>query len=242
MSERKKVLYEYLSALTIAMIAALFIRIFIIQAFRIPTGSMKDTLLVGDFILVSKFEYGVKFPDTLPGTNLSLPAFRFPRFRHPQRGDVIVFKYPKDKSVDYIKRCVGLPGDTIIIRNNRVTINGEPEGVRHFVSDTFDIQDHQQIATFMIETPETSYTIRKQVNGRSRMDSYGPVVVPPDHYFMMGDNRDNSYDSRYWGFLPRDCIIGRALVIYFSINQSAYDAPQHLITAVRWRRLFKRIR
>lgn len=183
---RKSTVREYAETLVIAILLALAIRTFVIQAFKIPSGSMIPTLKIGDHILVNKFIYGVKIP--------YFDAVLIP-FSRPDRGDIIVFKYPKDESKDFIKRVIGLPGDTVEIRDKQVYINGKEQ--------------------------EESYAIFRDEEGghggipRDR-DNYGPVSVPLDSYFVMGDNRDHSLDSRFWGFVHFGKIKGKAFVIYWS--------------------------
>lgn len=183
--KKKSVFREYAEAAVIAIILALFIRTFVVQAFKIPSGSMEPTLLVGDHILVNKFLYGVK----IPFINKTLIPIS-----EPKRDDVIVFIYPVDKSKDFIKRVIGLPGDEIEIVNNKIHINGDP------FEDKYGYY------------PDLG---RKAVNpaGKTR---FGPVKVPKDHLFVMGDNRNHSYDSRFWGFVPIDTVKGKAFIIYWS--------------------------
>lgn len=191
--ETKSVVREYAEAIFIALLLALFIRTFIIQAFKIPSGSMENTLLIGDHILVAKFSYGIHIPNEILFTNIKLfPDYRlFPTT--PERGDIIVFKYPKNERRDYIKRVIGLPGETLEIRRQKVYINDK------LLDDAYSI--HQ-------EAPGSEpYPPR---------DDFGPVIVPEGHIFMMGDNRENSQDSRYWGFLDIDKVKGKAVVIYWS--------------------------
>jgi signal peptidase I len=243
MTDRKTIVKEYLGALAVAVLAAILLRIFVVQAFRIPTGSMKDTLLVGDFLLVNKFVYGVRTPDHLPGTKTVFPHFRLPRFKQPQRGDVVVFKYPQDTSLDYIKRCVGLPGDTVRLHDGRLTINGKAEGAEMLLSKKFDEEESATFAYYHIAAPDgKDYTIRRRVNAHSDNREFGPVVVPEGHYFMMGDNRDNSADSRSWGFLPEDLIVGEALLIYFSYDKYSKTLFWNVAGHIRWNRLLRRIR
>jgi len=177
----------------VIVIIVLLIRTFVAQAYNIPSGSMKPTLLVGDFILVNKLVY---------------------RFSEPQRGDIVVFKYPIDPNIDFIKRIVALPGEEVEVRNNQVFINGKPlplievgrgeeNGVRKVIYEEVLPEGIKHKVQFYEDFPF------------SKRD-FGPVVVPPNHYFVMGDNRDNSEDSRYWGFVPRENIVGKAFVIYFS--------------------------
>ena len=171
---------EYIEAILIAVVMALVFRQFIIQAFRIPSGSMEKTLLVGDFLFVNKFLYGAK----MPWTNQRLPAIRQPR-----RGDIIVFKAPSDGR-DFIKRCVAVAGDTLELRGTELYVNGELQ--------------NEPFAQYM------------RIGARRGV--FGPVVVPEGNLFMMGDNRDNSQDSRFWGFLPLHMVKGKAMFIYFSVE------------------------
>lgn len=190
-TKRKSVVREYAEAIVIAIVLALFIRTFVIQAFKIPSGSMKPTLLVGDHILVNKFIYGIK----LPFTDKILISLS-----QPERGDVVVFKFPLDTRKDYIKRVIGLPGDRVELVDKQLLINGRPT-----------------------EDPRASYSI----SGNMRM--FGPVTVPAGHLFVMGDNRDESSDSRVWGFVPRPYLKGKAFFIYWSWDRKNYG--------VRWNRL-----
>ena len=190
-TKRKSVVREYAEAILIAIVLALFIRTFVIQAFKIPSGSMKPTLLVGDHILVNKFIYGIK----LPFTDKILISLS-----EPERGDVVVFKFPLDTRKDYIKRVIGVPGDRVELVDKQLLINGRPT-----------------------EDPHASYSM----SGSMRM--FGPVTVPVDHLFVMGDNRDESSDSRVWGFVPRPYLKGKAFLIYWSWDRKNYG--------VRWSRL-----
>jgi signal peptidase I len=180
-------LREYVEAFAVALLIALFVRTFVIQAFKIPSGSMEDTLLIGDHIFVNKFIYGYHVPHT-EGRILS--------FSSPHHGDIIVFVFPEDPSKDFIKRVIALPGDTVEIRNKEVILNGMP-----------------------VEENYTRFADGKTVDGLVRTrDNMPPVTVPEGKYFVMGDNRDRSYDSRFWGFVDEDAIIGKALFIYFSVD------------------------
>ena len=194
--KRKSVAREYTEAILIALLLALFIRTFFVQAFKIPSGSMKETLLIGDHILVSKFAYGTHIPNEIPFLNIKLfdDIIFFPK--QPERGDIIVFKYPKDEKRDFIKRVIGIPGDLLEVRHQKVFINGKPYEDRH---------------ARHTESPSDSSLVPR--------DDFGPVLVPDNHLFMMGDNRENSQDSRYWGFLDINKVRGKALMIYWSWNQ-----------------------
>ena len=173
---------EYGEALFVALFLALVIRTFVVQAFKIPSESMVKTLLVGDHLLASKFSYGIKIP---------FPHSYIYKGSDPVKGDIIIFEYPNDPSVDYIKRIVGTPGDTIEVRNKQLFRNGEP------VKESF----------VRFTEPDRIQPVR---------DNFGPVTVPADKYFVMGDNRDNSMDSRFWGFVDRSAIRAKAWRIYWS--------------------------
>lgn len=183
--KKKSTFREYAEAAIIAILLALFIRTFVVQAFKIPSGSMEPTLMIGDHILVNKFIYGIKAP-FLQTTLIPI--------EEPDRNDVIVFIYPVDKTKDFIKRVIGLPGDTIEIMKTKITINGKP------YDDKYGYYAEKGAAG----------------NGSNPSVRFGPVKVPEGHYFVMGDNRDHSYDSRYWGFVPAKDIKGKAFVIYWS--------------------------
>jgi signal peptidase I len=202
---RKSLVREYGEAIVIAIVLALVIRTLIVQAFTIPSGSMMDTLLVGDYILVNKFLYGAELPFT---------DWRTPGLRNPERGDIIVFRYPQDEKRDFIKRIVATPGDRILIRGHDVYVNAQRLTEPYARHTTSSSQYRGQLSC--------SY-------------AYGcePTVVPPHSYFVMGDNRDNSQDSRYWGFVRRQKIKGKAFLIYWS-----WDGDRHWL---RWWRLGKYI-
>ena len=180
----KSVFKEYAKSAIIAVILALFIRTFVVQAFKIPSGSMIPTLMVGDHLLVNKFIYGVKIPFF---RKTIIPVSQ------PKRGDVIVFIFPKDKSKDFIKRVIGLPGDKIEIIGKRIYINGKLYKNNH---------------GYYAEDNPMAISMEK--------NHFGPVIVPKGHLFVMGDNRNHSYDSRFWGFVPLSYVKGKAMIIYWS--------------------------
>ena len=230
MSDHKKsVVREYFESIVIAVILALFVRTWAVQAFKIPTGSMENNLLIGDHLLVNKFVFG---PAMGGAERAVLPM------REIRRGDVVVFKYPDEPERDFIKRVIGLPGETVELRNKKVYIDGKPldEPYVHFL-------DPEPAAEEV-----TSFDVRER---------YGPVRVPAGQYFVMGDNRDNSQDSRYWGFLPRGHIKGRALMIYWSFDggpqpyveddgigatlSRVVSTVAHFFTRTRWERLLHQI-
>jgi signal peptidase I len=197
MTKQKSKVQEYAEAIIVAILIAFFIRTFVVQAFKIPSGSMKPTLLVGDHLLVNKFIYGVKIPYF---RNTIIPI------GDPKRGDIVVFIYPEDRSKDFIKRVIGVAGDTIEIRNKKIFLNGLPYEDTHGV----------YVEDFII--PGT-------VQPRDNMPL---VTVPKGKIFAMGDNRDQSYDSRFWGFVDLKDVMGKAMIIYWSWNKDENN--------VRWNR------
>jgi signal peptidase I len=226
-TEKKSTLREYYEALLIAIIFVNFARIFVFQAFKIPTGSMEDNLKVGDHIIVNKFIYG---PVPLPWLNA------FP-LRDIKRGDIIVFRYPLQPETDYVKRVIGLPGDTLMVRDKNVYINGKK------LDEPYTIHEDPVVYPAQQALPEPY---------RSR-DQYGPYTVPEGHYFAMGDNRDRSSDSRFWGTVPRSMIKGRAFMVYWSWKRTPQQQPDastathvkelldvviHFFPGTRWERTF----
>lgn len=222
--------------LLIIILLSVTMRSVFIQAFRIPTGSMKDTIIVGDFLLVNKFIYGFRTSLTqirIMGFEFEIPVFRVLNFNHPRRGDIVVFKYPENPEFDYIKRCVAVEGDTIQIRKGDVFVNGFPEGKKVDLGRKYDPEDGKYVNRTKITTANgKEYIIRHYVDRYNQTENFGPVTVPKGHYFMMGDNRDNSADSRSWGFLPRENVTGKAFIIYFS-----WDKANSLFRSIRWFRI-----
>jgi len=198
--KKKSIWREYTESIIIAVLLALVIRTFVVQAFKIPSGSMEDTLLIGDHLLVNKFIYGTQ----LPFTDKQILTLR-----DPKRGDVVVFEYPEDPRKDFIKRVIGLPGDVVEGKDKKVYVNGKLYENVHEV--------HKEIEN-----------IPKEQNPR---DTFGPIVVPENSYFVMGDNRDRSYDSRFWKFVRRDQLKGLAFIKYWSI-----DGPWYKFN-IRWRNI-----
>ena len=216
MEFHKSTVREYFESIVITAIIALFATTFVVQAFKIPTGSMESNLLIGDHLLVNKFAYGLK----------SGFISRFLPYKEPKRGDVIVFKYPNSPEVAYVKRLIGMPGDRIEMVGHTIYVNGQA------LKETY-----------------TQYIDPGSIYAR-----YGPYTVPADHYFAMGDNRDNSQDSRFWGSVPRDYLLGKALVIYWSFEtprdeylqtsvpdrlKQFADVFLNFFTKTRWRRTLK---
>jgi signal peptidase I len=209
---RKSVFREYFESLLIAFVLALFVRTFVFQAFKIPTGSMEPNLLIGDHLIVNKMIFA---PSVSRLERALLPG------RAIRRGDVIVFKYPEEPERDFIKRVIGLPGDRVELRQKKLLINDKPltEPYAHYLEPPAPIG---------------------AVPSDDRRESYGPVTVPEGQYFMMGDNRDNSQDSRFWGFLPATYVKGQALFIYFSFAENG--SLGGFFGDVQWKRLLGRVR
>jgi signal peptidase I len=214
--------WEWTKSLLVAIALFLVIRTFLVEAFRIPTGSMERTLLVGDFLLVNKAVFGAQVPFT---------AARLPAFGEPRRGDVAVFVPPHEPGKNYVKRLIGVPGDTVEMRDKVLHLNGQPH-VEPYAryTDPNDIYlpgmlwqcDYRPAAAAGACQPTR--------------DSWGPIVVPEGRYLMLGDNRDDSEDSRYWGFVERGLVKGRPLFIYYSFNPYG-DRPLPFLTQIRWRRI-----
>lgn len=261
----KKQSKEWFDALVIAAIFATILRIFVVESYRIPTGSMENTLLAGDFLFVNKYVYGAKVPFT---------DYRLPRVDSVKRGDVIVFKFPKDRSLNYIKRCVAISGDTLEIRDQMLYVNGKPT----------PLPEHAQFIGQKMPAGAADFQIFPGFSNFNK-DHYGPLRIPrrgdvigltaktyqlysslvadeghdislrgdqvyvdgvpakqytvqDNYYFAMGDNRDNSLDSRYWGFLPAKDIVGRAIMVYWSwdTGHSLLLDPIGKLASVRWQR------
>jgi len=194
----KSRLREYIEAILWAVFLVMAVRTCVVQPFKIPSGSMENTMLVGDHLFVNKFIYGIR----VPFTNLRLPSIR-----EPERGDVLVFKYPQDRSKDFIKRVIGVPGDVVLIRDKQIFVNNKPYINLHEINKEGNILPA----------------------GSSPRDNFGPIRVPYNSYFVMGDNRDNSYDSRFWGFVEKTDVVGLAILKYWSWDSDRWR--------VRWDRI-----
>jgi signal peptidase I len=284
---KKSILREYAEVIAITIVVAFGIKIFVVDAYRIPTGSMERTLVAGDYILVNKFIYGPSTPRTIPFSGIEIPSYRFPGFKKPGRGDVVVFKFPGERdeiepgeNLNYIKRMIGLPGDTVEIRDRIVYVNGT-----EFPSFSTLRNTDRRLK------PRGRQDLRIFPNGSDyNEDNYGPVYVPrrgdtlhvtkdnfkqwhvfiqrdgasielhPDgsvsidgaatdryvvsnnYYFTLGDNRDNSLDSRFWGYVPEENIIGRAMLIYWSWQQEGAPSAMARIRNIRTDRIGTLIR
>lgn len=227
-------MWEWTKSIAVAFALFLLVRTFVVEAFQIPTGSMENTLLVGDFLLVNKMVYGAE----IPGTDVRLPSFT-----PPDHGDIVVFEPPpraqQAAHTNYVKRVVGLPDDTLQMIDGVLYRNGS-EVVEPYVKHSRPYEDPRSPQFDW----QRSYLIgdgRMANDYRPTRDNWGPITVPPDSYFVMGDNRDNSEDSRYWGFVPIESVKGRPLVIYFSYERDKL-VPFPWLTEIRWGRLLDPIR
>jgi len=285
-SSARRIKY-FLQAVFLAAIAAFLLKTFIIEAFRIPTGSMENTLLVGDFLLVNKLVYGASSPRRIPLTDVEIPYFTLPAIVNPKPNDVIVFEYPGDRDelkhkepVNYIKRCVAGPGDTLKIIDKKLFLNGErfynPPLVKHLNPRTRPREFYESgifpkgspwnednygplyipkagdVINLNYQNIETWRTLINREHGRQVVKVEGKIVtiegypvksytVNKDYYFMIGDNRDDSFDSRFWGFVPRDKIIGEAIVIYWSWDPSKTNLWE-LLGSIRLNRIAQLIK
>lgn len=225
------------------IVIAIFVITFVIQAFQIPTDSMEDTLLVGDYLLVDKLHYGGNF------------GYPFIPYRPIKRGDVIVFHYPVNPPQHFVKRVIGIPGDRVRLIDRQVYVNGIP------VTEPYVVHKIGNHLVFRDEFPQLNLPYGLDARWWLQMQKLvedGQLIVPSGHYFVMGDNRDDSYDSRYWGFVPQENVIGRPLIIYWSLRSFSDDMPRplsasgkilhfihaamHLFQITRWDRTFKVVR
>jgi len=233
-------MWEWFRSATIALALFFVVRSFFIEAFKIPTGSMEGTLLVGDFLLVNKLVYGAE----VPFTDVKLPAIR-----RPARGDVIVFQWPSDRTKNFVKRIVGMPGDTLEMREGELLRNGSRQKEPYAVhtapgSDVADEEFKWQLAFLLSanepvkqppRSPLSVPSLEARPNYRPTRNNWGPLVVPEGNYFVLGDNRDNSLDSRYWGWVADSLVRGQPLVVYYSYNPDG-AVKLDWLTRVRWKR------
>lgn len=224
-----KWLWEWTKSIAVALVVWFFLRTFLVEAFRIPSPSMENTLMVGDFLFVNKLLYGAEVP---------FIHKRLPAVREPRRGDILVFDSVEQDGLKVVKRLIGVPGDTLSMKAGRLTRNShaidEP-----WVIHTDPAANADHLAREQMRKWQAHYLVRS-VNPDTYypdQNNWGPIVVPPDSFFMMGDNRDGSYDGRYWGFLPRDHVRGRPLLVYYSFEGNTYKALP-FFTNIRWNRIF----
>jgi signal peptidase I len=220
-------LLDWAKSIAIALVVWMVLRTFLIEAFRIPSGSMENTLLVGDFLFVNKALYGAEVPFT---------GHRLPAVREPRRGDILVFDSVEEEGMKVVKRLIGVPGDTLSMVEGDLFRNGvkvdEPWAIR---SDPNKSEEPMQRGK-MRQWQLPHLVGRDPSTYQPDLHDWGPIVVPPDSFFMMGDNRDSSYDGRYWGFLPRLNVRGKPLIVYFSYDKNSYK-PLPFLSAIRWGRL-----
>lgn len=234
-SKQSESFLDHFKQIIIAVILAVIIKTSIVEAYKIPSQSMEDTLLVGDFLLANKFVYGARLP---------LVGWRLPALSRPEPGDIVIFVFPQDGVTKYIKRCVAGPGDTVEVKDKILYVNGQ----------RMDLPEHGKF----VDTGAGGELLiqSRRPGGLDSRDNFGPYVVPADCYFMMGDNRDNSYDSRYWGAVPYELVLGEAMIVHWSWNDSSFPSPDvsasdplsvprlfiynaaHFFQKVRWNRLF----
>jgi signal peptidase I len=220
---------DWFKSIALALVVWMFLRVFVIEAFTIPSGSMKNTLLVGDFLFVNKFLYGAEVP---------LLHKRLPMVREPKHGDILVFDSvePTEGNMKIVKRCIGVPGDTIAMRQGVVYRNGvaltEPYAVNGDPLNGMDMVSRARMREWQVAHFAGPVPVRYAPD----LHDWGPVIVPPDSLFVMGDNRDDSYDGRYWGFLPRRNVRGTPLLVYFSYDAESFR-KMAFFTEVRWARL-----
>lgn len=224
-------LWEWTKSIAIALVVWFFLRTFLVEAFRIPSGSMERTLLVGDFLFVTKFLYGAEVP---------LINKRLPKVRDPRLDDVVVFD-SVEEDLKVVKRLVGMPGDTLAMEGGTLVRNGqrvdEPWAVHSNPGASADPYQRERMRRWQLP----HLVGRDGDDYHPDLQDWGPIVVPAGYYFMLGDNRDESYDGRYWGFLPRENVRGRPWFVYFSYDATSYK-PMPFFTAVRWGRIFDRPR
>lgn len=225
-----RLVWEWMKSFTIAVFLFLVVRTFLVEAFKIPTGSMERTLLVGDFLLVNKAVYGAEVPFTKE---------RLPAIAQPERGDVIVFEWPVDRSKNFVKRLIGVPGDTVESREGVVWLNGHALDERYVVHTEPNMDpaegEFRWQRDFLVRRAEAS------VGYHPSRNNWGPLIVPQQSYFVLGDNRDNSYDSRYWGFVPESFVKGQPLFVYYSYDREPSQRPTSWLPHVRWNRIGERI-
>ena len=221
-------LWEWAKSIVFALVVWLFLRTFLIEAFRIPSGSMENTLLIGDFLFVNKLLYGAEVP---------FIHKRLPAVRDPERDDVVVFDSVEEEGLKVVKRLIGMPGDTLSMQGGMLSRDGakvDEPWAQHGNPGAFaDAFHRQKMRGWQLKY----FAGQDTASYNPDLQDWGPIVVPAGHYFMMGDNRDDSYDGRYWGFLPHENVRGRPLIIYFSFDPSSWHALP-FFTAIRWNRIF----
>lgn len=220
--------WEWTKSIGIALVVWFLLRTFLVEAFRIPSGSMERTLLIGDFLFVNKALYGAEVP---------IIHSRLPAFREPERGDIIVFDSVEDEGLKVVKRLIGMPGDTLSMADGQLFRNGEavPEP---YIDDADPAQSEEPMQRSRMRAWQLPHYVGDEpAEYQPDLMDWGPIVVPSDSYFVMGDNRGSSYDGRYWGFLPRQNVRGRPLLVYYSYDKESWK-PLPFLSAIRWDRIF----
>src|SRR5256885_8115704 len=221
-------LWEWTKSIVVALVVWFFLRTFLVEAFRIPSGSMENTLLIGDFLFVNKALYGAEVP---------LIHAHLPAVREPHRDDILVFDSVEEEGLKVVKRLIGMPGDTLYMESGQLFRNGkkvdEPYAVHSDPTRSEDAVQRAKMRAWQLP----HLVQRDTASYQPDLQDWGPIVVPADSFFMMGDNRDSSYDGRYWGFLPRKNVRGRPLIVYFSYDANTYK-PLPFFTNIRWGRIF----
>jgi signal peptidase I len=221
-------LWEWTKSILVALVVWFLLRTFLVEAFRIPSGSMENTLLIGDFLFVNKALYGAEVP---------LVHVHLPAFREPKRDDILVFDSVEEEGLKVVKRLIGMPGDTLSMENGELWRNGKKVS-EPYVIHTDPTRSEDPVQRLKMREWQLPHLVKTDpATYKPDLQDWGPIVVPPDSFFMMGDNRDSSYDGRYWGFLPRENVRGRPLLVYYSYDPSSWHALPAL-TAIRWNRLF----
>jgi signal peptidase I len=226
-----RVVWEWAKSFQVAILVFLFVRAFFVEAFKIPSGSMEGTLLVGDFLLVNKLVYGAEVPFT---------GKRLPAIREPRLGDVVVFQWPQDPTKNFVKRLVGMPGDTLSMEDGALVRNGRRIREQYVLHTDPGADPVGEEFRWQRDHLVRSAQAQAQVRYQPSRNNWGPIVVPPGNFFMLGDNRDNSLDSRYWGFVPDSMIRGQPLVVYYSYEPDS-GAQSAWLSRVRWHRLGSRV-
>ena len=227
-----QILWEWVKSIVFAVAAWLLLRTFLVEAFKIPSGSMENTLLIGDHLFANKAVYGAQVPFT---------SFRTPTFREPKRNDLLVFDSVEEEGLKVVKRLIGTPGDTLAMQSGKLYRNGVPVDEPYVRHDNPMLSEGPQNRAKMRAWQVRHLAGADPASYAPDLQDWGPIVVPADSFFMMGDNRDISYDSRYWGFLPRRSVRGTPLIIYYSYDPGSWRALPPL-TAIRWGRFFSRPR